>query len=343
MPHLALPTSFLPPHPLVLAAHLPPRALAPLATPLDRARQAEVPTVLHEFAFVAKATGMLLDELAAQAPDSPRATALAAAIDAQALGLLGELRQRPLQPVRHPLLTAAARIDAALHSERPEIMDLGILPARLQRWEMQALDRVNRNLGSYARWGKAVQSVLAATDRPHVVDLAAGSGGFLRRLAQTGKAEGWRLTATDLSATYVDEGRLAAAKERVDVGFEVRDCTRLDGLAPPVDLFVCTQSLHHLPAGVVLRMIHGAVRHARCGLLAVDVVRSVVNVLGAALATATTVPYAPLILDGMQSVRRGWSGAELLLLAKVAGAAEAMVDSLGPAHVVLHARGVAVG
>ncbi|MSP91156.1 MAG: methyltransferase domain-containing protein [Myxococcales bacterium] len=316
-------------HPLRLARYVPHRLLSPLADALDAARTRALATVLSDHAFVVEATGTLLAEAAAL-PDGPseRRTRIESAIEFQTAGMLSELRRAPLQGV---VARFAAGIDAPLRSNVVELMDRTWMPAPLLSLEMKLLDRLNHNLGSYQRWTAAVQQAVAGLTAPHIVDLAAGSGGFLRGLAASGAAAGWSLTSTDLSPAYVDAGRGLAEAARLPVAFAVRDATRLADLRGAVDLFVCTQSTHHLPPGVVVRMLHAAAAVAPRGLLVIDVVRSLGNVAAVWAATNLTAPFFPLVVDGMQSVRRSYAAAEWRLLGRLAGV-DVEVEALGPAH-----------
>ncbi len=323
-----------PHHPLSLGRRVPGAWLAPVAAALDRARRGSLDALLSEQAEAFVTTRAQVDAArAAPANDAHRAEH-DAAVDREARAWLARLRRRSLGS---PGLGAAAAVDMAIRSERSEILESPLLPESLRRFEMWCLDRVNRQFGSYPLWAEQVSRLLGDAVTPHVVDLAAGSGGFLRWVGQARPQSGWRLTATDYEAQFVDQGRALAARDGVDVQFERRDATRIGAFDPPADLFVCTQSVHHMPPGVVLRMLASAVASAPRGILVVDVARGFGHALAIGLGTLVSLPFPPLVLDGMQSSRRGYAGAELALLARLAGATRVEVEPLGPVHVVLHA------
>lgn len=321
-------------HPLRLARYIPQAALSPLARALDAARTRALAGVLDEHAFVVAATRTLLAE-AADLPDapSPRRAQVERAIEFQTAALLAALRQAPLDGV---VARFAARLDAPLRSTMAELMDRAWMPAAVLGLEMKLLDRLNHNMGSYLRWTAAVDRAVAGLAAPRIVDLAAGSGGFLRAVAAGGGGHGWSLTSTDLSPAYVEAGRGLADAAGLAVAFAVRDATRLADLRGAVDLFVCTQSTHHLPPGVVVRILHAATAVAPRGLLVIDVARSMGNVAAVWAATNLTAPFLPLVVDGMQSVRRAYAAAEWRLMAELAGV-DVEVDALAPAHWCVHA------
>ncbi len=320
---------------LRFARRLSPGLTAPFGLPLDAHRASRVQGLLEAHPFIVELVQTQLQRLL-QGPE-PEAQRL---IACYARVLLGELRR---EPIADPLLALAARCDAVVRSERGELLDRAWIPALVKRLEMVLLDRVNRNLGSYDTWAGEVVESLAGLASAHVMDLAAGSGGFALHVAKhppDGTALRW--TVTDREPAYVRLGRQQGRKLGVPIDFDVRDALDLrdlQALSGPgrVDLFICTQSTHHLTPGQLVRLFSQAMAAAEHGILVVDLFRSAVNVLGAALATTLTAPFLPLQLDGMQSIRRSYTPAELSLLARLAGASQVTARTVAPAFAVLHA------
>lgn len=327
---------------LRLARLLPPRSTAPLAAPLDDRRATRVEGLLEQNPYIVELVRSHLRQLEHTAdPEAARVIARYARM------LLKELRR---EPGDDPLLTHAARLDAVVRSERGEIMDQPWTPAVIKRLEMTLLDRINRNLGSYDAWADEVTTALGDAPRPHVMDLAAGSGGFARHVARqparpSEHASPVRWTVTDREPSFVHQGRRLGHKSRVPLQFDVRDALDLRDLRPHVgtddarrvDLFVCTQSTHHLDPGQLVRLFSQALGASERGILVVDLFRSALNVLGAAVVTTLTAPFLPVQLDGMQSVRRSYTPAELTLLARLAGAGRVDLRAISPAFTVMHA------
>ncbi|MBM4342955.1 MAG: class I SAM-dependent methyltransferase [Deltaproteobacteria bacterium] len=329
----------LPAHPLALGRHIPGAWVAPVASALDRGQQGKVEAFLSSDQARWTADGDLVAQATRTNGDDPGTAELDAAVDRAARQWLARLRALPFQGDAGTWQRLAAHLDGWVRSERSEILESRWLPEPLRRFEMATLDRANRQFGSYALWADRVASLLADRPAPHVVDLAAGSGGFLRWVAAHRRDIGWRMTATDLEGEFVAQGHALAQRAGVPVQFERRDATRIGVFDPPADLFVCTQSAHHMPPGVLVRMMASAMASAPAGLWLVDIARGIGHAVGIGLGTATSIPFPPLMLDGMQSSRRAYSGAELHLLARLAGARTVMVEALGPVHVVLHAVG----
>jgi SAM-dependent methyltransferase len=320
---------------LRLARLLPPHTTAPLAIPLDDRRAARIEGLLEQNPDLVELVQSHLRRLDV-APDLEADRVIAR----YARVLLLALRR---ESGDDPLMAHAARLDSVVRTNRGELLDQPWIPVLIKRLEMTLLDRLNRDMGSYEAWAGELATALAGAHNPHVMDLAAGSGGFARHVARHPPAGlDVRWTVTDLEPKYVAQGRRLDRKSKVPMAFDVRDALDLRDLrdtvdARRVDLFVCTQSTHHLDPGQMVRLFAQAIGAAERGILVVDLFRSALNVLGAAVVTTLTAPFLPLQLDGMQSVRRSYTPAELGLLARLAGARQVTMRTIAPAFTVLHA------
>lgn len=317
-----------------VAARIQPALSAPLAVRLDAALAAALPSLLRaEHAAVAH-IAQLLDAVAQQpGPADLRALELGLA------GLKNRLRQRAC--AGKPGLRAIAWLDRALASERAEIMDAAWAPRWLHTAEMRWLDKLNRDLDNYQRWQDLVLAAVADVPDARIEDVAAGAAGFLLWLAEHSPRRDLHLTASDYSADYVALGQDAARRASptaLPLAVVQRDATQLAQLAGQVDLIVSTQATHHMSAGLVARLLHQGLRAAHHGVLLIDVLRSFGGLLAASVGTHLSTPAPPLVIDAMQSVRRGFLPTELALLAYVAGASEVRAEAHGPAYAVLRAR-----
>ncbi len=244
--------------------------------------------------------------------------------------------------VERSSIKAAAVVDGLVRSTRDELMDAEWIPAWVRRIEMTTLDRVNEQLGSYHSWQRALERLTHGASDVRAVDLAAGSGGFFRFLARSGfaRARRWSLLATDIERSYVAQGVAACARDGVEdvVRCEVRSAVELEDLRGRADLFVCTQALHHMPPGLVLRVIAGAIRVAPRGIVLIDLIRgaTLATLSAGVLAAVARVPF--VVVDGVQSVRRAYLPGELALLARIAGATEVDARWDPPAHQIVYAR-----
>lgn len=309
------------------------RLVAPCSVALDDARRA----ALDAFLWRERARVDLLRERISSATDT-RTLHDGSRIDPVAQELLDHLRR---WSARTGALALARSIDGVVRSQRREIMDRPWIPRWVRRVEMRTLDRVNQRLGSYDQWARAIDRAVHGASGLLLVDLAAGSGGFFRHLARSGLAQrrSWSLVATDIERAYVAQGVDACAREGLAevVRCEVRSAVDLEDLRGRVDLFVCTQALHHMPPGLVLRVIAAAIRAAPRGIVLIDLVRGAALAAGtgAVLAAVARVPF--VVADGVQSVRRAYLPAELVLLARLAGARSVEARWDPPAHQIVHA------
>lgn len=316
---------------------VPMSVIAPCSVALDRARERGV----DEFLWRERA---LVDELREQILSKVSSAALSdgEGVDALSQELLTKYRAWSSGAA---LSRAMVMTDALVRSTSGEIMDLPWIPRWMRRLEMRTLDRVNVELGSYESWSRSIERALTGSSAQHgatLMDLAAGSGGFFRFLARSGLARrnDWTLIATDIERTYVEQGARECERDKVSdvVRCEVRSAVALESLRGEVDLFVCTQALHHMPPGLVLRVIAAAIHAAPRGIVLIDLVRGAMlsAMTGVALSVVARVPF--VVWDGVQSVRRAYLPSELALLAKLAGAGAVDARWEAPAHQVVHAR-----
>jgi ubiquinone/menaquinone biosynthesis C-methylase UbiE len=205
---------------------------------------------------------------------------------------------------------------------------------------MRWLDKLNRDLDNYARWQALVLEAVQDVPDARIEDIAAGAAGFLIWVAEHSPRRDLQLTSSDYAADYVTQGQQAVARmstQALPIAVEQRDATQLAQRAGELDLVVCTQATHHMPHALVARLLHQSMRAASRGVLVVDVLRSSGSLIAAALGSNLSTPALPLMVDAMQSVRRGFLPAELALLAHVAGAQVVRAEAQGPAYVVLRA------
>ena len=316
-----------------VAPRISPRLAAPFALRLDVALQAALPRLLAQESQIAGQVAELLDAVAHTPTDADLAL-----LDRQVRRLQRRLRE--LATAGRPGLQAIALADRALASEHPEIMDAAWAPAWLHAAEIRWLDKFNRDMANYARWQGLLLEAVAEVPNARIEDVAAGSAGFLLWVAQNSPRHDLQLTASDYSADYVALGQRAAAqggRGGLPLTVVQRDATQLGELAGEVDLIVSTQATHHMSPGLIARLLHQALRAARYGVLVIDVLRSVGGLFAASLATNLSTPAPPLMIDAMQSVRRGFLPAELALLAHLAGARDVRAEALGPAYALLRA------
>jgi 2-polyprenyl-3-methyl-5-hydroxy-6-metoxy-1,4-benzoquinol methylase len=310
------------------------RLVAPCSVTLDEARASDLDAFLWEQrAEVDAIREDIHSKVATRSLDA------GGDVDARSLELLLRFRR---WRARRGWSLASRVIDDAVRSTRPEIMDMPWIPAWVRRLEMSTLDRVTGALGSYDAWARAVDRAAGPEHGQRLWDLAAGLGGFFRHLARSGLARdrGWSLVATDIEPTYVALGEQACMREGLQerVRCERRSAVELEALRGQVELFVCTQALHHWPPGFIVRVIAGAIRVAPRGILMIDLARGALLAAGTGVVLSAVARVPFVVFDGVRSVRRAYLPSELSLLARLAGSANVDARWDPPAHHFVHAR-----
>jgi SAM-dependent methyltransferase len=207
-----------------------------------------------------------------------------------------------------------SRPDAREHMDDP-----GLDPGRRSRI-LAALDHFNAALGSYEIFVDLLRPLLRQGGPTRILDLASGHGGFALAAARVARAEGLALaiTASDLRREYLDLGEAAARREELPVRFRVQDARDLSGLAAErFDVVTSTQSLHHLPPGLVAVTFEAAVRAAARGVVFVDGCRSLRTGFGLGLFNSLRYRHGAFVHDTWVSARRFYVPEELELLARI--------------------------
>jgi len=218
----------------------------------------------------------------------------------------------------------SARIDARLPSDAMEYIDDPTFPEARRTAAMRRLDGLNRLLGSYVRFLHALEPLLGP--RPGapvtVLDLASGHAGFAIALARLARARGLtlRVIASDLRDEYLEVGRRRAADEGVEVEFRVVDAFHIDRAFAPreIDVITCTQSLHHFGPAMVAGLVAESVRAAGRGILFIDPLRSVTNLLLLGALTWFGSLDPAFFHDATLSIRKSFVPEELGLVARCA-------------------------
>ena len=259
------------------------------------------------------------------------------------------LMQRALKDLRTQHLTPhwvdlLAQVDRYVYANNEELSDDAATPMAERLHIIDTLNALNQHTGNYERWAEPLQKLWGNLDtrRPvHLVDLAAGTGGFALALKRQ-FGDGLHVTATDLVRDYLDIGQARAESAGLAITFAQQDATRLDNFRDQsIDLFTCTQSLHHFSPGVVGRIFAEGLRMSKLGVCCIDGER---DVLPMAMVTCIMALYGrrwPVVYDTVTSLRRMYALEELELIARLAPGAPKHVlftQHLRPAHTVVTLR-----
>jgi SAM-dependent methyltransferase len=204
-------------------------------------------------------------------------------------------------------------------------------PEELAR-SLADLRAVNRWLGGTRAVLRHLDSLFAG--RPpgprRILDVATGSAdvplAIVRRARRRGHAAA--VVATDLHPTTLELARAHAAGEPA-VRVEAADALSLPYPDGAFDAAICCTALHHFDARAdVLRVLRELHRVSRVGLVVSDLRRSRPALVGTRLLAATVWRRHPVTRhDGPLSIRRAFTPAELLDLARAAGLPDPRVHS----------------
>ncbi|MBC8161322.1 MAG: methyltransferase domain-containing protein [Roseiflexaceae bacterium] len=207
-----------------------------------------------------------------------------------------------------------------------EIIDLPGVDAAELNGNLYDLRRVNRLFGGAALtvWGLRwfVQNVHTITSG-HVhplslLDIGCGLGDIPRSLLDWSATRGFALDvfATDISPQIIG---MAQASGPSALHYAVADGMRLPLQTQSVDVAACSLTLHHFAPAEAVELLHDMRRVARCGLIVNDIVRSWPGLAGAWLFGHVFSQNRLTRHDGLASVQRAYTPAELRALAVQAG------------------------
>lgn len=199
-----------------------------------------------------------------------------------------------------------------------EALDTPALDRRIARATLRDIAQANRLFGGHAAVVYGVKQLLDGARHPGpltVADVGAGGGDVLVALERMLMHRGIRTLGVAL-----DWHREAAAMAREHRQLAlVADAFGLPLADRSADIVVASQLLHHCSRDAAVRLIQMLDRVARIGVVIADLRRSHVAAWGIGLA-ATLLRFHPVSrADGMISVRRGYSRAELAEVCHRAG------------------------
>jgi SAM-dependent methyltransferase len=242
------------------------------------------------------------------------------------------------------LREAAGTLDKLLLHQGPELLDLDSTPAEVKRRILADVERLTRLLQLHHLWTHRIGRLVLDARRTRrgkpvrVLDVGAGGGGLLFRLADWARRRRIpvELYGVDATPEAIAAARRTAGEEGRHVDLRVGDARRLDHLPDgAVDVAVSTFTLHHLEAGDAARALAELDRVAAVNFFAFDLRRNL-GALPAAWALLRLGGFdAPSRHDGLLSLRRGYSIAEVEALTRSAAIANAAVQPVAGAFLVV--------
>lgn len=198
-----------------------------------------------------------------------------------------------------------------------EMLDDRGIDDEVRRRAMMDVARSNVLFGGTRAVVRSVRQAVAADRAVLVLDLGTGTGDIPARLRKGYPRA--RIVGVDVSI-----GLLQMARTRMDavIAGNVLALPLSDG---SVDIVVCSQLLHHFEADAAVAVIREAHRVSRGWIVISDIRRSWLAAGGFWIAS-TALRFHPVTRhDGVVSVLRGFTGAELRALIRRATGAEARV------------------
>jgi SAM-dependent methyltransferase len=205
--------------------------------------------------------------------------------------------------VRHPLR------DWAIRSR--ELLDDPKADASVVAASLRDIARINRLFGGTRAAANRLDEYLAAIAPGRTVtllDVGTGSGDIPREAADRARRRGVVLRMVGL------ERILPAAREAAragDTAVLVADGGVLPFASRSIDLVLCAKVLHHLPGDAGCRLLREMDRVARIAVVVADIRRSSLAAAGLWLASFPMRLHPVTRRDGVISVFRGFSDAEL--------------------------------
>ena len=199
-----------------------------------------------------------------------------------------------------------------------EILDQPGCPDQLARTTLRDIGIANALFGGRAAAAWGLDHLLAGVDATgplSLLDLGAGSGDIARHLARRAGRHGIRLAPIAL-----DRHRTAARLCRdAALPSVVADAWALPFAERSVDIVVASQILHHFTREAGTRLVRALDRVARVGVIVADLYRSRTAQAGIWIASWALGFHRVTRADGVTSVRRGFTPAELSGLLRSAG------------------------
>jgi len=229
-----------------------------------------------------------------------------------------------------------------------ELLDSGMYVDGELRGTLADLRLYNARFGGTRIMVREVARMLEAAGRPRrvtLLDVATGSGDIPASLTRWARARGIEVAgvALDSNGAILEEARRYHSEtvhggnghpaERPALLVQADAC-RLPHPDRSVDIAICSTFLHHLTRDEVVMALGEMRRVARLGVIAVDLTRSRLALSLVWLLTRVTSSNRLTRHDGLLSIRRAFTPAEMGELMREAGMGDGKVLRIGPVRMV---------
>lgn len=199
--------------------------------------------------------------------------------------------------------------DLRQRSTEPELLDQGV-PADEALRSLADLRFVNRWLGGRRSLRRALGEILDASDRPRLLDVGCGSADLPALLARE---------RPGLLAIGLDVKRLHLEAAPATVRRVLADVRRLPFRAQSFDVVTASLFLHHFDEAQLPELLRSLFALTRKALVVNDLRRARVPHLFARLVFPWIFQSRVSVQDGLTSIRRGFTPAELRTAFDAAG------------------------
>jgi hypothetical protein len=224
----------------------------------------------------------------------------------------------PFYSPQPPSFLVPRRIDA------PELLDMGAGTLDDVRENFADLWRINRYLGGVSAVTQHLYPRLRQHQEPvTVVDIGSGSAdiaGEIKRWAEQQTID-LKLLGLDVSARHL----AIAQNQRLSLKFIQADGLNLPFSSQKVNYFTSCLFLHHFSPEQVVKLLARTYELARHGIIMSDIVRGYLPQIAFKLGQPIFAHNFLTQHDGMVSIRRAYTPAELRQLAQAAGLHNARV------------------
>lgn len=217
-----------------------------------------------------------------------------------------------VEPMPSAIRDLGRRLPLSRRSRELELLDAGRVSGAELRTNLADLARLNRLPGGATASADAIAVLVGGRAGATVVDVGTGAGDLPLAFAE----RGWTVTALDADPAIVAEAAARVARDgrhgAVDrVRCLVADASELPLDDASVDVAHASLLLHHLDSPAAVAALAEMARVARLGVVINDLRRGVVPLMAVGAAVATLGRCRTTRHDGLLSVRRAYTPAEL--------------------------------
>ncbi len=206
--------------------------------------------------------------------------------------------------------------------EEIELLDQGIGTMDDVRQNLDEMWYTNKLLGGVRAVTKQLYSRLikSSTGEIIVAELGTGSGRLGQEVADWSvkNHQDIRLLLVDISSRHLDIARYTIPNQS-NVDFVQADAGRLPLPDQTVDYFISTLFLHHFDPDTLTALLANLYRSVKSTIIMSDLTRSSLSLFGFRLIQPIFARHYLTKHDGLLSIRRAYTPAELLELARNAG------------------------